>query len=87
MTVLHILGLGGTSLLNGNIFLHADKKTLSMDDWHPDIKNNPEVLNKCKVFLSQQPYIFNRADSRMQITNEPRLCSNHPHTRFHTPNS
>ena len=58
VTILHIVGLGGTSLLNGNMFLHADKKTLSMDDWHPDIKNNPEGLNKCKVLFSQEDYIF-----------------------------
>ncbi|KAL6302977.1 hypothetical protein BKA93DRAFT_827054 [Sparassis latifolia] len=39
-------GLGGTSLLNANIFLEADKGSLSKEDWPEDIKNDPTVLDK-----------------------------------------
>ena len=66
MTAFWIVGLGGTSLLNANIFLPADKKTLSLDNWHTDIKNNPEILDKCKPFLSHPlvslPSLFGNVD-------------------------
>ena len=34
-----VTGLGGTSLLNANVFLRADEKTMGLDEW-------PEELNK-----------------------------------------
>ncbi|KAK0727899.1 hypothetical protein B0T26DRAFT_148745 [Lasiosphaeria miniovina] len=39
-------GLGGTSLMNANVFMEADEKTLSMKAWPPEIRNNVHVLNK-----------------------------------------
>ena len=42
-----IAGLGGTSLLNANIFLHADKKTLELSEWPADIRDLPEILDPC----------------------------------------
>jgi len=63
LTAFLIVGLGGTSLLNANIFLPADKKTLSLADWPADIKNNPESLDKCESLLLSSTFI--RADLRM----------------------
>ncbi|KAK3378547.1 hypothetical protein B0H63DRAFT_437196 [Podospora didyma] len=39
-------GLGGTSLMNANVFMEADKKTLAMKAWPPQIRENVEVLDK-----------------------------------------
>ena len=33
-------GLGGTSLLNANIFLEMDKKTLALKNWPEEIRND-----------------------------------------------
>jgi hypothetical protein len=41
------IGLGGTSLLNANIFIEADHRTLSQDIFPPEIRNNPSVLDEC----------------------------------------
>jgi choline dehydrogenase-like flavoprotein len=43
------LGLGGTSLLNANVFLPADHRTLSQDVFPPEIRNDPALLDKCTV--------------------------------------
>lgn len=48
------LGLGGTSLINANVFLEADAGTLSLDVWPPEIRDNPEALTECK-FVSEYP--------------------------------
>lgn len=34
-------GLGGTSLLNANIFLKADKRTLALKYWPREIRDDP----------------------------------------------
>ncbi|KAF9881347.1 glucose-methanol-choline oxidoreductase [Colletotrichum karsti] len=39
-------GLGGTSLMNANVFLEADKGTLSMPIWPKAIRENPGCLDK-----------------------------------------
>ncbi|KAG6009924.1 hypothetical protein E4U21_000695 [Claviceps maximensis] len=53
-------GLGGTSLINSNVFLEADAATLSLDMWPPQIRDNPEVLNeyyqKVRNVLEPQSY-------------------------------
>ncbi|KAG5915509.1 hypothetical protein E4U42_008016 [Claviceps africana] len=53
-------GLGGTSLINSNVFLEADAATLSLDMWPPEIRNNPKVLDeyyqKARNVLEPQPY-------------------------------
>ncbi len=45
------IGLGGTSLLNSNVFLKADKKSLQLSEWPAEIRNDPTVLDKCKDCL------------------------------------
>lgn len=39
-------GLGGTSLMNANVFLEADDDTLAMKMWPQEIRNNPHCLDK-----------------------------------------
>ncbi|KAK4239136.1 cholesterol oxidase [Achaetomium macrosporum] len=39
-------GLGGTSLINANVFMEADKETLAMKAWPPEIRDNVDVLDK-----------------------------------------
>ena len=39
--------LGGTSLINANVFLEADKNTLSMPVWPEEIRKDPSGLDKC----------------------------------------
>lgn len=46
-----IPGLGGTSLINANVFLEADDATLSMDTWPPEIRENPGCLKECWSFF------------------------------------
>ncbi|KAJ6568346.1 hypothetical protein DFH09DRAFT_983153 [Mycena vulgaris] len=38
-------GLGGTSLVNANVFLEADKRTLQLNSWPEEIRNNPGCLD------------------------------------------
>jgi len=42
------IGLGGTSLLNSNVFLKADKKSLKLSEWPAEIRKDPTVLDKCE---------------------------------------
>ncbi|KID84137.1 cholesterol oxidase precursor [Metarhizium guizhouense ARSEF 977] len=53
-------GLGGTSLINANVFLEADDATLSMDTWPPEIRENPgclkEYYQKVRDVLEPTPY-------------------------------
>ncbi|KAK2608900.1 hypothetical protein QQS21_002613 [Conoideocrella luteorostrata] len=53
-------GLGGTSLINANVFLEADPATLSMDVWPPEIRENPDCLKeyyqKVRDVLEPEPY-------------------------------
>ncbi|KAK3945806.1 cholesterol oxidase, partial [Diplogelasinospora grovesii] len=39
-------GLGGTSLMNANVFMEADKGTLAMKAWPPEIRNNVDLMDK-----------------------------------------
>ncbi|KAK0739263.1 hypothetical protein B0T21DRAFT_346593 [Apiosordaria backusii] len=39
-------GLGGTSLINANVFMEADKETLSMKAWPKEIREDPKGLDK-----------------------------------------
>ncbi|KAF2147047.1 uncharacterized protein K452DRAFT_218057 [Aplosporella prunicola CBS 121167] len=38
-------GLGGTSLINANVFLRCDERTLAMGTWAPEIRKIPGVLD------------------------------------------
>ncbi|KAK0652213.1 hypothetical protein B0T16DRAFT_405718 [Cercophora newfieldiana] len=53
-------GLGGTSLINANVFMEADKKTLAMNAWPPQIRENPDVLDeyykKAEAVLQPEAY-------------------------------
>lgn len=40
-------GLGGTSLLNANVFLECDKRTLQLPSWPKDVRSNPDDLDEC----------------------------------------
>lgn len=40
-------GLGGTSLLNANVFLRADRRTMALKEWPPEIKQTGS-LDKCE---------------------------------------
>lgn len=48
--MLIVIGLGGTSLLNANVFLEADEDTLNMKEWPKEIRE--ESLKPCKRFSS-----------------------------------
>ncbi|KAI1486721.1 glucose-methanol-choline oxidoreductase [Biscogniauxia mediterranea] len=39
-------GLGGTSLMNANVFLEADEASLSQEQWPNEIRNNPDCLKE-----------------------------------------
>ncbi|KAH6850734.1 hypothetical protein B0I37DRAFT_397020 [Chaetomium sp. MPI-CAGE-AT-0009] len=39
-------GLGGTSLINANVFMEADKETLAMKAWPPEIREDVDGLDK-----------------------------------------
>lgn len=41
-------GLGGTSLMNANVFLEANRDALSMKAWPKEIREHPERLDKCE---------------------------------------
>lgn len=51
------LGLGGTSLINGNIYLEADRSTLSASAWPSEIKNDPQCLEKCEHKPLEEPSV------------------------------
>ncbi|KAI0015341.1 glucose-methanol-choline oxidoreductase [Xylariomycetidae sp. FL0641] len=39
-------GLGGTSLMNANVYLEADEDALKQEQWPSEIRDNPGCLNK-----------------------------------------
>ncbi|KAJ4358336.1 uncharacterized protein N0V89_002918 [Didymosphaeria variabile] len=47
-------GLGGTSLLNANVFLPVDERTLQLSAWPPEIREHPGALDPCMDFLYRQ---------------------------------
>ncbi|KAI1076036.1 glucose-methanol-choline oxidoreductase [Whalleya microplaca] len=53
-------GLGGTSLMNANVFLEADKDTLQLEAWPEEIRKNPSSLDKyykkAAEVLEPEPY-------------------------------
>ncbi|KAJ7757153.1 hypothetical protein B0H16DRAFT_1538314 [Mycena metata] len=53
-------GLGGTSLLNANVFLEADKRTLELSTWPDEIRKNPASLHpfyaRAADMLQPTPY-------------------------------
>jgi hypothetical protein len=52
-------GLGGTSLINGNVFLKADQRTMSLPEWPPDLQV-PGALDEyyklAEGVLQPEPY-------------------------------
>ncbi|RFU75515.1 cholesterol oxidase [Trichoderma arundinaceum] len=55
-----IVGNGGTSLINANVFLEAEEDILRMGFWPPEIRDDPTSLNKyyqkVKDVLEPEPY-------------------------------
>lgn len=53
-------GLGGTSLLNANVFLEADHKTLEISRWPEEIRKDPSCLDpyyqRAREMLQPAPY-------------------------------
>ena len=53
-------GLGGTSLLNANVFLEADHKTMAMSPWPKEIRDDPACLDpyyqRAREMLEPKPY-------------------------------
>lgn len=47
--IFSLAGLGGTSLMNANVFLEADADTLAMKVWPQQIREDPGCLDKCEV--------------------------------------
>jgi hypothetical protein len=47
--VSNFAGLGGTSLLNANVFIEADHRTLSQNVFPPEIRANPGDLDECTL--------------------------------------
>ncbi|KAF2019480.1 FAD/NAD(P)-binding domain-containing protein [Aaosphaeria arxii CBS 175.79] len=54
-------GLGGTSLINANVFLRADQRTLQLPEWPDEIRNDPSSLDQ----------FFDRAEHMLQPTPYP----------------
>lgn len=46
-------GLGGTSLINANVFLEANHDALRMKAWPEQIRNDPGCLDECKKHSSK----------------------------------
>lgn len=46
--LMHLLfsGLGGTSLLNANVFLECDERTLQLGNWPEEIRSQPKELDR-----------------------------------------
>jgi cholesterol oxidase len=53
-------GLGGTSLLNANVALEADRRVFQLSEWPSEFRNNPNVLDDDYVhardMLKPSPY-------------------------------
>ncbi|KAI0011059.1 glucose-methanol-choline oxidoreductase [Xylariaceae sp. FL0662B] len=53
-------GLGGTSLMNANVYLEADKDTLQLEAWPEEIRKDPSSLDKyyqkAAAVLEPEPY-------------------------------
>ena len=53
-------GLGGTSLLNANVYIEADHRTLKTSPWPKEIREDPSCLDKyyrrAREVLEPQPY-------------------------------
>ncbi|KAL0580463.1 hypothetical protein V5O48_001533 [Marasmius crinis-equi] len=54
-------GLGGTSLLNGNVFLECDKRPLTLNRWPPELRKDTNTLDE----------YYSRASYMLQLTPYP----------------
>ncbi|KAF5356668.1 hypothetical protein D9757_013201 [Collybiopsis confluens] len=52
-------GLGGTSLLNANVFLEADKRTLALGSWPSELRTDVDGLDECELLF----LLFPRAEA------------------------
>ncbi|KAL7922808.1 hypothetical protein ACQKWADRAFT_291486 [Trichoderma austrokoningii] len=68
-------GLGGTSLINANVFLEPEEEILKMGHWPPEIRDRPASLDKyyqkVRDVLEPEPYPENWPSlKKMQVFNE-----------------
>ena len=62
-------GLGGTSLINANVFLRAEHRTLAVREWPKEIRDNPASLDECES--SRKPAI---GLLNLPFTSENQFC-------------
>lgn len=65
-------GLGGTSLLNANVFLEADPGVLKMDVWPEELKET-ETWKKCMSSSSLIVFSLPKLTSCLNLGNNPRF--------------
>lgn len=52
LTMARYPGLGGTSLINANVYLEADEQTLKQESWPREIRKDPKrEMEKCKTTI------------------------------------
>jgi hypothetical protein len=51
VTNIFLSGLGGTSLMNANVFMEADKDTLAMKAWPPEIRSQVDEMDRCEYLI------------------------------------
>lgn len=59
-------GLGGTSLINANVFMPADDGTLGMAMWPPEIRKDIKGFRKCK-FQPSKPFTAERHTDNQKL--------------------
>lgn len=79
-------GLGGTSLMNANVFLEANHDALGMKAWPREIREDPGCLDKCENARSTLVPEWQQADLVSQIMKRPERYSNLSHIHKTGPN-
>lgn len=74
-------GLGGTSLINANVFLECDKRTLALGAWPPELRKDPDALRAC---TSPSLSIVTAQLTNSQTTHLLQTCYSQLHTRMIT---
>ncbi|KAF2656879.1 FAD/NAD(P)-binding domain-containing protein [Lophiostoma macrostomum CBS 122681] len=68
-------GLGGTSLINANVCLRAEHRTLQLEEWPAEIRQDPSSLDqyyaRAERMLQPMPYPFNYQHlKKLEVFNE-----------------
>lgn len=48
LSLITLIGLGGTSLINANVFLEADEDALQLEQWPKEIRERKGCLRECE---------------------------------------